>query len=351
MKIAFLIDDDDLTYGGARPLINWARHSGSDCKIVSVSSKLKIEDSNFINAGSIAELSKVLYGYDCLVVSDHNLGMGVKIKKITGIKLASYVQILFGMHSLWLKSNSAGFLNHIFFLISKFIPFQLLTREYLRKLRSCDVVIANSENIETLLNFVYGIEQTPIVFPPVDTDFFSPGSDIKRDSVLIFTGRKEDDNDYDLIPKVIKVAVENGLKVQIFGSGIKRQYLDSYRPHIFINGRISDKELVALYNRSLVTICTQKKEFFGYVPIESMACGTPAITLYRHDAQKFVSNLEEECIIRSTVASVERDMIQLIQNSSEPSFREKCRRIALNYSVNNSLEQLIKTLTDYKEDS
>jgi len=344
MKIAFLIDDDDLTYGGARPLINWARHSGSDCKIVSISSKLKIEDSNFINAGSIAELSKVLYGYDYLIVSDHNLGFGLKIKKAAGIKLAVYVQILFGMHSLWLKSNSSTFLKRLFFLISTIIPFRFLTRGYRRKLKSCDVIIANSENIETLLNFVYGIEEAPIVFPPVDTDFFSPSAEIKKDSILIFTGREEDDNNYSLIPKIVKVALENGLKVQVFGRGLKLQHLDLYGPQISINGRISDYELVILYNRSLVTICIQKQEFFGYVPIESLSCGTPVITLYRHDAEKFISNCEEGCIIRSDAGSIERDMIHFIRNSSDSSLREKCRRVALDFSVDKSTDQLKEAL-------
>ncbi len=43
--------------------------------------------------------------------------------------------------------------------------------------------------------------------------------------------------------------------------------------------RLSDEELVDLYNQSLVTLSLSKFDTFGLVPLESMACGVPVIAL------------------------------------------------------------------------
>ncbi|MFP3288078.1 MAG: glycosyltransferase, partial [Acidilobus sp.] len=43
-------------------------------------------------------------------------------------------------------------------------------------------------------------------------------------------------------------------------------------------GRVSDEELVELYSNALFTLFPFTHEPFGYVPVESMACGTPVLT-------------------------------------------------------------------------
>jgi glycosyltransferase involved in cell wall biosynthesis len=49
-------------------------------------------------------------------------------------------------------------------------------------------------------------------------------------------------------------------------------------PNIQFLGAVSDEELVNLYSNALYVLFTFTHEPFGYIPIESMACGTPVIT-------------------------------------------------------------------------
>jgi len=43
--------------------------------------------------------------------------------------------------------------------------------------------------------------------------------------------------------------------------------------------RLTDEELVDIYNQSLVTLSLSRFDTFGLVPLESMACGVPVIAL------------------------------------------------------------------------
>lgn len=43
--------------------------------------------------------------------------------------------------------------------------------------------------------------------------------------------------------------------------------------------RISDRQLVELYNRASAVVCCQKNEPYGLVPLEAMACGTPVVAV------------------------------------------------------------------------
>jgi glycosyltransferase involved in cell wall biosynthesis len=43
-------------------------------------------------------------------------------------------------------------------------------------------------------------------------------------------------------------------------------------------GRISASQLVDAYSNALFTLFTFTHEPFGYIPVESMACGTPTLT-------------------------------------------------------------------------
>lgn len=112
---------------------------------------------------------------------------------------------------------------------------------------------------------------------------------------------------YDLYPKVSYLGVDEKLfrpikkkkknqvffvaeKYPIYGYDLAQEAIklipEKIRPELKIvswkknNGeRLTDEELVSLYNESLVTLSLSRFDTFGLVPLESMACGVPVIAL------------------------------------------------------------------------
>ncbi|CAN5195594.1 hypothetical protein BH09PAT1_BH09PAT1_3940 [soil metagenome] len=100
----------------------------------------------------------------------------------------------------------------------------------------------------------------------VDTHVFKP-KNIKRKNQVLFVAEKEYIYGYDLAVKAIALLPEKDrpeLKL-VFGTNKSR--------------RISEAELVATYQESLVTLSLSRYDTFGLVPLESWSCGTPVITL------------------------------------------------------------------------
>lgn len=100
----------------------------------------------------------------------------------------------------------------------------------------------------------------------VDQASFRP-LEIKKKNQILFIAEKEYIYGYDLAEAAIKLIPENirpNLKI-VFGTKKDQQ--------------MSDKELVKIYNESLVTLSLSRFDTFGLVPLESMACDTPVIAL------------------------------------------------------------------------
>ncbi|MEM2294296.1 MAG: glycosyltransferase, partial [Nitrososphaerota archaeon] len=115
---------------------------------------------------------------------------------------------------------------------------------------------------------------------------------------------------------------------------------------------LSDRELAELYSRSRITICPQRWETFGYVEVESMACGTPVVAFNCMGVQETVidgktgwlaKNRREflkmlDFILRNKEIQMDRDFIR--------------RHVEENFSINTSvrkLEEVLKVIVDDQE--
>ena len=101
----------------------------------------------------------------------------------------------------------------------------------------------------------------------IDEKLFRPKS-IKKKKQVFFVAEKYPIYGYDLAKEAINLIPKN------------------IRPELKIiswtknnNERLSDEELVNLYNESFVTLSLSRFDTFGLVPLESMSCGVPVIAL------------------------------------------------------------------------
>lgn len=95
--------------------------------------------------------------------------------------------------------------------------------------------------------------------------------------VLLYLGSHAGDTDVKLVTEVAELlSREKGAEVLVFGNKTLREYVaKKFRFRQVVD--VSDEELAEIYSSSVVTVAPQKWEMFGYVPVESMACGTPVL--------------------------------------------------------------------------
>jgi glycosyltransferase involved in cell wall biosynthesis len=152
-----------------------------------------------------------------------------------------------------------------------------------------DSYVAISHYVADRIRRYYNREAT-VVYPPVDTEFFSPASSL--DSEPAASGR------YALVVsalvpyKRVDLAIDAcrlaGVPLKIVGDGPERARLErSSHADVTFLGRRSDTDVRTLY-RGATTTLLPGEEDFGIVPVEAQACGSPVVALARGGALETV---------------------------------------------------------------
>ncbi len=130
----------------------------------------------------------------------------------------------------------------------------------------------------------YYNRQASVVYPPVDTEFYSPDGTTPEPFALIVSA---------LVPyKRIELAVEAcdlaHLPLKIVGDGPQRSALERLaRGRAQFLGRVPNDEVRELYRRASVVLLPGEEDF-GIVPLEAQACGRPVVALNKGGARETV---------------------------------------------------------------
>jgi len=146
------------------------------------------------------------------------------------------------------------------------------------------VFVANSYEVQQRITKYYG-RKSEIVYPPVDTNFFTPAHVPSRDYYLT-AGRQEP---YKKTEIVLQAFVRFRLPLKVAGSGalmekLKKTYKQT---NIEFLGRVSDEKLRDLYQNAKAFIFPAKEDA-GMMVVESQACGTPVIAYRAGGAMEFI---------------------------------------------------------------
>jgi len=150
----------------------------------------------------------------------------------------------------------------------------------------------------------FGVEVDDVICPPIDCRIFHPSTrNPSLDYVLTYFGKE---TKFSVVSKI----ADTGVKLKAFGSKtpfIPRRLLD--HPNVDFRGRVTTRELVDLYSNATFTVFPFTHEPFGYIPVESMACGTPVVT---YDAQG-----PRECVVDSRTGWLVSNDEEIVRKSVE----------------------------------
>jgi glycosyltransferase involved in cell wall biosynthesis len=145
----------------------------------------------------------------------------------------------------------------------------------------------------------YYDREASIVYPPADTDFYTPDASSAGSHFLIVSALVP----YKRIELAIAACNRLGAPLRIVGDGPERSALERVAgPSIQFLGRRSDAEVRDEYRRAAAVLLPGEEDF-GIVPVEAQACGRPVVALGQGGALETV--IDGDTGILATDATVE----------------------------------------------
>jgi glycosyltransferase involved in cell wall biosynthesis len=205
----------------------------------------------------------------------------------------------------------------------KFLEYKLV--EKFRK--SSRQFVANSYFCSSIYR-EWGFDVDRVIYPPLDTELFKAStSKPSEDFVLTHLGSFEKEGKFSLIKTIANL----GVKVKVFGAAPNRLRRTEHKNITFL-GKVSNEELVDLYSNAVFTLFAFNHEPFGYIPAESMACGTPVLTFNRQGPGETVTDFQTGWLAE-TDEEVVKKAIRIWKQGVDKNMRDSCRKKALSYDV------------------
>ncbi len=200
-------------------------------------------------------------------------------------------------------------------------------------------VIANSKFCASMYS-IFGVKVNEIIYPPLDCSIFCPStSNPSSNYVLTYLGKETK-------PSVVKRVADAGVKIKAFGSKapfIRRDLVE--HPNIEFLGRVTTSKLLEVYSNALFMLFTFTHEPFGYVPLESISCGTPVLTYNSQGPSEYLTNTVTGWL-EQTDDNLVQKAVELWKNGYPSHMRLNCVKAASKFDVSFYLEKWFKILSN-----
>ena len=170
-------------------------------------------------------------------------------------------------------------------------PDELLRRPYLSMLRRMNrksvrklkYIFSNSKYSRADILRIYGVN-SELNYLWVDEKVFYPDPSAVKEKYFLTVGALSRVKGFEFVIEILSALPENVRYPLYLVAPSRNEYADEL---LTLSGRLnvelrifcalSNDALADMYRRAFLTVFTPEKEPFGYIPIESMACGTPVI--------------------------------------------------------------------------
>lgn len=222
-----------------------------------------------------------LSGYDLVISSASGFAKGVVTRSNVPHLCYCHTPTRYlwdnSLAALKRRPRSAFFLRFLFHYL-RMIDFTASQRP--------DTYVTNSEYTKSRIETYYR-RNAAVVYPPIDTDFFTPGKQNNAKNYFLCVGRLTREKRFD---HAIAVAEKLGLHLRITGTGSDEKRLRKLAgKHTEFLGRQTPEQLRELY-RGARAFIQPGVEDFGMASVEALACGTPVIAYGKGGILEIVTN-------------------------------------------------------------
>lgn len=211
--------------------------------------------------------------------------------------------------------------------------------------KNADSILCNSKYSKKVLEKIYD-KKCEIVYPGVDENLFKSRK-IKKDKQILCVGGINPVKDQMFMVKALKPLLKT-YKLILVGVG-KNEYIKQIGAiagpysNIEIIHHVTDKELVDLYDRSMVTCISAHNEPFGLSSIESQACGTPVVSVNEGGPAETIINMKTGYLVSRNASEFRKKVLLTIKNHNK--MKEDCRKnILMNWTWKKTLKEFDRYL-------
>lgn len=201
-----------------------------------------------------------------------------------------------------------------------------------RNVLSAALTLTNSAYTRETLYHVYGI-LADVCYLGVDAQCFRPLA-CRKENFVVSVGALQARKGFDLLieslavippaqrPPLVIVSNSADPQEKNFLSDLARRRSVAVE---FKMG-IADEALTELYNRALLTVYTPLMEPFGFVAIESMACGTPIVGVNEGGLRESIVDCKTGLLVERSPQHIADAIIQLLGDESRRAQYGRCGR-------------------------
>lgn len=187
--------------------------------------------------------------------------------------------------------------------------------------------VANSTHTAREIARCYERE-AEVVFPPVDTEFYTPDPAEGRGDHWLYAGALEP---YKRVDLVIEAANRVRQPLVIVGGGSQDAHLRTIAgPSVKFLGRVDDESLRREYRRARLLVFPQVEDF-GIVAAEALACGTPVLAFAAGGALDMVTPGRTGMLFEEATAEALIDAAARVPTGMETA--AACRASAERFSM------------------
>lgn len=211
-----------------------------------------------------------LTGYDLVLSSSHCVAKGVIPEKEALHISYCYtpMRYIWDQYEQYFSRADSGIVTSM--AMGFIAPF--LRRWDVRSSKRVDEFIAISHHVQKRIDKYYHRESA-LIYPPVDSEFYSPTGEKGEDFFLIVSAFAP----YKRLDLAVEAFTELGYPLVIIGEGQSAGYLRSIAgPNIQFKGWLSNEEIRSHYSRSRGFVFCGEEDF-GITPLEAQCMGKPVI--------------------------------------------------------------------------